>query len=64
MSDQGRGVLLITVDLDPVDRDELVEWFDDEYIPAMLREPGHRGGRRFRADEDPSRYLVIYDWCS
>jgi hypothetical protein len=61
MNDQGNAVLLVTVDLDPADGAELVEWYDDEHIPAKLREPGYRSARRFCADDDPSKYLVIYE---
>jgi hypothetical protein len=61
MSDHGKAVMLVTVDLDPADGAELVEWYDDEHIPAVMGERGYRSARRFRADGDPSRYLVVYE---
>ena len=61
MNDLGKAVLLVTIDLDPADGAALVEWYDDELIPRMMREPGYRSARRFRAEDDPSKYLVIYE---
>jgi hypothetical protein len=61
MNDQAKAILLVTVDLDPADGAELVEWYDNEHIPAKMQEPGYRSARRFRADGDLSKYLIIYE---
>ena len=53
MSNGGKAVLLVTGGLDPADGDDI--------IAAKLAEPGYRRARRFRADGDATKYLIIYE---
>lgn len=55
------AVLIVEVEIDPADDEEFNRWYDEEHVPEKLRAPGFRSARRFRAHDDDTRYLVIYE---
>jgi hypothetical protein len=55
------AVLIVEVEIDPADDEEFNRWYDEEHVPEKLRSPGFRSARRFRAHDDDTRYLVIYE---
>ncbi len=61
MIETGKAVLLVTVEIDPVDDEEFNRWYDEEHLPEKLAEPGYLSARRFKDVADANRYLVIYE---
>ena len=55
------ALLMVTVEIDPVDDEEFNRWYDEEHIPEKLEEPGFISVRRFKAHDGASKYLVVYE---
>lgn len=55
------AVLIVEVQIDPADDEEFNRWYDEEHVPEKLRSPGFLSARRFRAHDDETKYLVIYE---
>lgn len=55
-------IMLVTVDI-PVEREDAWNaWYNDEHVPEILRCPGFRRVRRFRALQGTgARYVTLYD---
>lgn len=58
---EARAVLVVNVEIDPVDEDEFNRWYDEEHVPEKLATPGFLSARRFRVAGGAPRYLVIYE---
>jgi hypothetical protein len=59
-SGTGRAVLVVTIEIDPVDDEEFNRWYDQEHFADRLGQDGFISGRRFRLHGDPSKFLVLY----
>jgi hypothetical protein len=61
----GKGLLLVTMDVDEEYEEELNDWYDEEHVPERLACPGFISARRYRLAEGSSpgqsRYLAIYE---
>ena len=61
MSDGGKAVLTIWVDIDPADDTLFEHWHSREHMQERVGCPGWLRGSRFRGIERPGRYLLFYD---
>lgn len=61
MKDDRKGILVVSMDVDEAMEDEFNRWFDTEHVSERLEVTGIVSARRFRAEEDSPRYLVIYE---
>lgn len=57
----GNAVLVVQVEIDPVDEEEFNRWYDEEHIPEKLAEPGFLAVRRFKSSDGAPKYMVIYE---
>ncbi|MDT4892367.1 MAG: hypothetical protein QOE97_1402 [Pseudonocardiales bacterium] len=57
----GNAVLVVQVEIDPVDEEEFNRWYDEEHIPEKLEEPGFISVRRFKISDGACKYLVLYE---
>ena len=61
----GRGLLLVTMEVEEEYEAELNDWYDEEHLPERLSCPGFLSARRYRLAEGSSpgqsRYLAIYE---
>jgi hypothetical protein len=55
------ALLIVQVEIDPVDAEEFNRWYDEEHLPQKLGEPGFISARRFKAHDDENKYLVVYE---
>lgn len=60
-TEQQPSILVVTVEIDAADEDEFNRWYDEEHVPGKLAEPGFVSARRFKAHEDGTKYLVVYE---
>ena len=58
---RGRGLLHVQIDIDPAHEEEFNRWYNEEHFPAISGFWGVLEGRRFRAVDNPHRYLAYYD---
>ncbi|MEA2376197.1 MAG: hypothetical protein QOD13_104, partial [Thermoleophilaceae bacterium] len=49
--DNGSGLLLVMMDVEPAHEAEFNRWFDEEHFPQRMSCPGFVNGRRYRALE-------------
>lgn len=56
-----KGLLLVTMDVEPTFEAEFNRWYDEEHLPERLSAPGFLSGRRFRSVEGGPKYLALYD---
>jgi hypothetical protein len=56
-----KGLLLVTMDVEPDYEAEFNRWYNEEHLPERLSCPGILSGRRFRVVEGAPRYLALYD---
>lgn len=61
MTDNPRGLLLFTTDIDRALEDEFHRWYEEEHVPERMAIPGFITARRFRAIEGGPKYLALYD---
>jgi hypothetical protein len=61
MQAQSKIVFVVTMKVDPDWDYELNRWYDQEHIPELLKVPGYRTARRYRAVEGEPKYLAIYE---
>jgi hypothetical protein len=54
-------VFVVTMKVDPDWDNEFNRWYDQEHIPELLKVPGYRTARRYRAVEGEPKYLAIYE---
>ncbi|MBI2872516.1 MAG: hypothetical protein HYY00_04910 [Chloroflexi bacterium] len=57
----GRGLLVVTADVDPENEVEFNRWYNEEHVPERLTVPGFLGARRFVAVEGQPKYIAIYE---
>ncbi len=57
----GRGLLQVQIEIDPAHEDEFNRWYTEEHFPAITSFWGVIDGRRFRATDNPHKYLALYD---
>jgi hypothetical protein len=57
----GRGLLLVMMEVDPEYEAEFNRWYDEEHVPERLSCPGFLTARRFRAVDGEPRYLAFYE---
>ena len=44
MADQGKGLLLVMMDIDPEYEGEFNRWYNEEHVPERLSVPGFLSG--------------------
>ena len=54
------GLIFVAVDINPAVEQEFNEWNDQEHIPLLLRVPGVKCARRYRALFCHPKYFAIY----
>jgi hypothetical protein len=54
------GVILVSMNVDPVREDEFNDWYNMEHIPHFNRLAGVIAARRFRATRGDPRYVPLY----
>jgi hypothetical protein len=55
------AVLVVSIEVAPEDAEELNRWYEEEHGPERLALPGFVSLRRFRAHDNPNRFLAIYE---
>ena len=60
LSDAG-ALLAVAIEPEPGYEDELNAWYQEEHLGLLLKVPGFRQARRFRALEGSPKYLALYD---
>ena len=55
-----RGVILVSMDIDPEREDEFNDWYNTEHMPHFRRVPGVIAARRFRALRGSPTYVALY----
>ena len=58
---QGRGLLVVQMEVDPENVEELNSWYWEEHIPERLACPGFLSARRYQAADGSGRFLALYD---
>lgn len=61
MKDEGRGLLLVMIDVNPEHEDEFNRWYDEEHFPERMQCEGFISGRRFVSVEGSPKYLAFYE---
>ena len=61
MTANGKGLLLVMMDIDPENEEEFNRWYTEEHIPERLAIPGFISARRYRALEGGPKYLALYE---
>lgn len=61
MTENGKGLLLVMMDIDPENEEEFNRWYTEEHIPERLEIPGFINSRRYRALEGSPKYLALYE---
>ena len=61
MTENGKGLLLVMMDIDPKHEEEFNRWYNEEHIPERLAIPGFMHARRYRALEGSPKYLALYE---
>ena len=61
MSEKGKALLLVMMEIDPEYEDDFNRWYNEEHLPERLSVPGFVSARRFRAVEGSPRYLALYE---
>ncbi|MBR0697628.1 DUF4286 family protein [Bradyrhizobium lablabi] len=56
----GRGMLLTSMDVDPVHEAEFNRWYDREHIEERVAIDGFTEARRYVADDGKPKYLSLY----
>lgn len=55
------GLITVWLDVAADHEAELNAWYDGEHLPQFVALPGFTGGRRYRCDDAPLKYLAWYD---
>jgi len=61
MSSSAQGLIAVWLDVAADREEEFNAWYDLEHLAQVVALPGFVGGRRYRCDEAPLRYLAWYD---
>lgn len=61
MATDGKGLLLVMMEIDPQHEAEFNRWYDEQHVPERLAIPGFLSARRYRAVEGSPKYLALYD---
>ncbi len=56
-----KGLLLVTMDIDPEHEAEFNRWYEEEHLPERKTCPGFISARRFVSVEGGPKYLALYD---
>jgi hypothetical protein len=56
----GKGMLITSMDVDPVEEDDFNFWYDREHLAERVAIPGFIEARRWIADEAPTKYFCTY----
>lgn len=56
-----RAILMMEIEVDAVDEAEVNVWYESVHFSEICAIPGVRSARRYKADENPPRYIAIYD---
>lgn len=57
----GRGLLLVSIDVEPAYEAEFNRWYDEEHFSERMQCPGFLSGRRWVALEGGPRYVAAYE---
>lgn len=60
-ANEGKGLLLVMMDIDPEHEEEFNRWYEEEHLPERKTCPGFLSARRFVSVEGEPKYLAIYD---
>ncbi|ESR23784.1 DUF4286 family protein [Lutibaculum baratangense] len=55
-----RGLVIVSMDVDPAVEDEFNDWYTTEHIPLLRQVEGVLTARRFRASRGAPKYVSIY----
>ncbi len=61
MRKNGRGLLLIMMEIDPEHEEDFNRWYAQEHIAERLGIPGVLSARRFKVTEGSPKYLALYE---
>jgi hypothetical protein len=61
VGEQGTGLLLVMIDIDPEHEEEFNRWYDEEHLPERVQCPGFLSARRFVSVEGAPKYLAFYE---
>ena len=61
MSDKGRALLLVMMDVDPEHEADFNHWYEEEHLPERMSIPGFLSARRYRAIVGGPKYLALYE---
>ena len=65
MAETPRMLLVVHTDVDPVREAEFNTWYNEDHVPAIVRQPGFVRARRYVCvegqDQNP-KYLAIYEF--
>ena len=60
-ADEGKGLLLVMIDIDAEHEEEFNRWYEEEHLPERKTCPGFLSARRFVSVDGEPKYLAIYD---
>jgi hypothetical protein len=55
------GLITVWLDVPAAHDEEFNDWYDHEHVPQVVALDGVVGGRRYRCEDAPLRYLAWYD---
>ena len=55
------GLITVWLDVEPEREEEFNDWYNREHLAQVVGLPGFVGGRRYRCDAAPLKYLAWYD---
>jgi antibiotic biosynthesis monooxygenase (ABM) superfamily enzyme len=65
MADTPPMLLVVHTDVDPTHEAEFNTWYNEDHVPALVRQPGFVRARRYACvegqDQNP-KYLAIYEF--
>jgi hypothetical protein len=61
MTQQGRGLLAVWMDIPEAQEDDFNRWYDDEHLAERLSVPGFLTARRYLSIEGTPKYIALYD---
>lgn len=56
-----RGLLMVSMDMDPEREEAFNHWYDTKHIPDVLRAPGMISGVRYCATRGKPKYWAVYE---
>jgi hypothetical protein len=58
---QGKGLLLVQMEVAPEDVAELDSWYWEEHIPERLACPGFLSARRYQVADGSPKFVALYE---